>query len=55
VLVDLPEDTIGDTIHTLYAMHQKQKILDRDVEIVDMRVPNKIIFKGTRIAGKQKN
>jgi cell division protein FtsQ len=55
VLVDLPEDNIGDTIHTLYALHQKQKILDRDVEIVDMRVPNKIIFRGTRIAGKQKN
>lgn len=55
VLVDLPEDNIGDTIHMIYALHQKQKILDRDVEIVDIRVPNKVIFKGNRIARKQKN
>jgi cell division protein FtsQ len=55
VLVDLPEDNIGDTIHRIYALHQKQKILDRDVEIIDIRVPNKIIFKGTGIARKQKN
>lgn len=55
VLVDLPEDNIGDTIHMIYALHQKQKILDRDVEIVDTRVPNKLILKGNRIARKQKN
>lgn len=55
VLVDLPEDNIGDTIHSIYAVHQKQKILDRDVEIIDTRVQNKIIFKGTGIAKKQKN
>lgn len=55
VLVDLPEENIGDTIHMIYALHQKQKILDRDVEIIDIRVPNKVIFKGSRIASKQKN
>lgn len=55
VLVDLPEENIGDTIDKIYALHQKQKILDRDVEIIDIRVPNKLIFKGNRIAGKQKN
>lgn len=55
VHVDLPEDNIGDTIHMIYGLHQKQKILDRDVEIVDIRVPNRIIFKGNRIAKRQKN
>jgi cell division protein FtsQ len=55
VLVDLPEENIGDTIHKIYALHQKQKILDRDVEIVDIRISDKLIFKGNRIARKQKN
>lgn len=55
VLVDLPESNIGDSIHRVYTLHQKQKILDRDVEIVDMRIQNKLVFKGMRIAKKQKN
>lgn len=55
VLVDLPEDAIGDSIHRVYTLHQKQKILDRDVEIIDIRVVNKLVFKGIKIAKKQKN
>lgn len=55
VLVDLPESNIGDSIHRVYTLHQKQKILDRGVEIIDMRVQNKLVFKGMRIARKQKN
>lgn len=55
VLVDLPESNIGDSIHRVYTLHQKQKILDRDVEIIDMRIQNKLVFKGIRIATKQKN
>lgn len=48
VIVDLPEENIGDTIHKIYTLHQKQKILDRDVEIIDTRVPNKLVFKGSK-------
>ncbi len=55
VLVDLPESNIGDSIHRVYTLHQKQKILDRDVEIIDMRIQNKLVFKGMKIAKKQKN
>lgn len=54
VIVDLPEENIGDTIHSLYELHLKQKILERAVEIIDMRVPNKLIFKGSKTIRKTK-
>lgn len=54
VIVDLPEENIGDTIHKMYTLHQKQKILDRDVEIIDTRVPNKLVFKGSKSIKKTK-
>lgn len=54
VIVDLPEENIGDTIHKIYMLHQKQKILDRDVEIIDTRVPNKLVFKGSKIIRRTK-
>lgn len=49
VIVDLPETDIANGLHKLYGLHQKQKILDRDVEIIDIRVENKLIFKGSRL------
>lgn len=54
VVVDLPENNIGDTIHQVYEMHHQQKILDLDVEFIDMRVPNKLVFKGVKSIKKQK-
>jgi cell division protein FtsQ len=55
IIVDLPEDNISDTIHKVYTLHQKQKILDRDVEIIDMRIPNKLVFKGSKNLKRTKN
>lgn len=55
VVVDLPENNIGDTIHQVYELHHQQKILDLDVEFIDMRVPNKLVFKGVKNIKKTKN
>ncbi|MCP5322444.1 MAG: FtsQ-type POTRA domain-containing protein [Candidatus Paracaedibacteraceae bacterium] len=55
VVVDLPEYNIGDAIHQVCEMHQQQKILDLDVEFIDMRVPNKLVFKGAKNIKKTKN
>lgn len=54
VVVELPEGNLVKTLDMLHYLNQTQKILDRDVEIIDMRVPNKLIFKSFRANKKQK-
>ncbi len=54
-IVDLPEDDIGDTLHKLHVLHQQQKILDRDVKIIDMRIKDRLIIKGSSVVGRQKS
>lgn len=54
VMVELPEGNLLMAIDTLYHLHESQKILERDVEIIDMRVPNKLIFKSFKAVKKQK-
>lgn len=55
IIVDLPEDDVGNAIHKLYTLHQQQKILDRDVKIIDIRIPNRLIIKGSSVVGQQKS
>lgn len=43
--VRLPEDGVEDALHRLAALEQEQKIFERDIESVDLRLPDRLVVK----------
>ena len=48
-LAKLPADKFEDSINYLKSLQENRKILDRNVEIVDLRFDNKLILKPQNI------
>ena len=45
ITIMLPEDTPSDAIKTLSALNTNYKILDKDLRLIDMRDPSRILIK----------
>lgn len=45
VQVRLPEDGVEDALQRLTVLQQEQKIFDRDVESIDLRLPDRLVIK----------
>lgn len=43
--VRLPEDGIEDALHRLTVLQQEQRIFERDIEVVDLRLPDRLVIK----------
>lgn len=52
--VRLPEDGIEDALHRLTVLQQEQRIFERDIEVVDLRLPDRLVIK-PRDNGKAKS
>ena len=44
IVVRLPEDEVGAALHRLSVLITQEKILDRDIAAVDLRVPDRLII-----------
>jgi cell division protein FtsQ len=44
IIVRLPEDEVGAALHRLSVLITQEKILDRDIAAVDLRVPDRLII-----------
>ena len=51
--VRLPEDGVEDALARLTALEQEQKIFDRDIESVDLRLPDRLVVKPRGGAAEQ--
>lgn len=45
VQVRLPEDGVEDALQRLTVLQQEQKIFDRDIESIDLRLPDRLVIK----------
>lgn len=45
IQVRLPEDGVEEALHRLTILQQEQKIFDRDIESVDLRLPDRLVIK----------
>lgn len=45
ITVRLPEDGIEDALHRLTVLQQEQRIFERDIETVDLRLPDRLVIK----------
>ncbi len=54
VIVDLPEESVEIALKKLGAMHAEQKVLYKNVSVIDMRVVNRIVLKGGVLQSKEK-
>ena len=45
IQVRLPEDGIEDALHRLTVLEQEQKIFERDIESIDLRLPDRLVIK----------
>ncbi len=52
--VRLPEDGIEDALHRLTVLQQEQRIFERDIDVVDLRLPDRLVIK-PREDGKAKS
>ncbi len=46
VLIKLPKDNVTDAVATVIQLHNKTRILDREVAIIDVRLPDRISLTG---------
>jgi cell division protein FtsQ len=45
IVVRLPEDGVEDALHRLTILEQEQKIFERDIETIDLRLPDRLVIK----------
>ncbi len=45
ILIELPEDEIGAALKRLQQFNTKGKILQRDIKVIDLKVPNRLIVR----------
>jgi cell division protein FtsQ len=45
IQVRLPEDGVEDALHRLTVLEQEQKIFERDIESIDLRLPDRLVIK----------
>ncbi|MCC6918371.1 MAG: cell division protein FtsQ/DivIB [Alphaproteobacteria bacterium] len=45
ITVRLPEDGIEDALHRLTVLQQEQRIFERDIETIDLRLPDRLVIK----------
>ncbi len=45
VVVRLPEDGVEEALHRLTVLEQEQKIFERDIETIDLRLPDRMVIK----------
>ena len=41
----LPEDGVEDALHRLTVLEQEQRIFERDIETIDLRLPDRLVIK----------
>ncbi len=45
IQVRLPEDGVEDALHRLTVLEQEQRIFERDIETIDLRLPDRLVIK----------
>lgn len=55
VVVRLPEENLARAMHTLSTLEQDQQVLERDIETVDLRLPDRTTIQLTPDAAQRRD